>query len=83
MPRQIIDTESSKPVYHRRLAIRWTIAIILIVIAAFVAFELWKASHHAVPVGLMDLHWTGKSVPGKADRLSNLGLLSSRRIYAA
>lgn len=76
MPRQIIDTESSKPAYHRRLAIRWVVTVILIAIIAFVAFELWRAStHHAVPVGLAH--------PGKAARLSNLGLLSSRRIYAA
>lgn len=75
MPRQIIDTESSKPAYHRRLAVRWTVTIILIVIIAFAAFEFLKASHHAAPVGLVH--------PGKAARLSNLGLLSSRRIYAA
>jgi len=75
VPRQIIDTESSKPAYQRRLAIRWIIAIMLIVIIVFFAFEYLKASHHSVPVGL--------AVPGKAARLSNLGLLSSRRIYAA
>ena len=83
MPRQIIDTESSKPAYHRRLTIRWIITFILIVIVAFAAFEFWKASHHAVSVGLMALPSTGKLNPGKAARLSNLGLLSSRRIYAA
>ncbi len=82
MPRQIIDTESSKPAYHRRLAIRWIIAIVVIAIVAFVAFEFWRSSHHAVPVGLMGLP-TGKPVPGNAARLSNLGLLSSRSIYAA
>ena len=47
MPRQIIDTESSRPAYQRRLAIRWIVAIVLVVIIVFVAFELWKASHHA------------------------------------
>ncbi len=69
MPRQIIDTESSKPAYHRRLAIRWIVTVVLIVIVAFIAFELWKTSHHATPVGLI--------APGNATRLSNLGLLSS------
>ena len=75
MPRQIIDTESSKPAYQRRLTIRWIIAIVVIVIVAFVAFELWRSSHHSAPVGLV--------IPGKAARLSNLGLLSSRSVYAA
>ncbi|HET9028926.1 MAG TPA: hypothetical protein VFN49_02005 [Candidatus Aquilonibacter sp.] len=70
MPRQIIDTESSRPAYQRRLALRWAIAIVLILIAIFVAFEVWHATHHAVSVGL--------AVPGKAARLSNLALLSSR-----
>jgi hypothetical protein len=83
VPRQIIDTESSKPAYHRRLAIRWIVAIVLIVIIAFVAFELWRSSHHAAAVGLMGLPCTGKPVPGNAARLSNLGLLSYWRTYAA
>jgi hypothetical protein len=69
VPRQIIDTESSKPAYHRRLAIRWIVTIVLILIVAFVAFELYRSSHHAAAVGLI--------APGNATRLSNLGLLSS------
>lgn len=75
MPRQIIDTESSKPAYHRRLAIRWIVTIVLVVIVAFVALELWRSTHHATAVGM--------NVPGNVSRLSNLGLLSFRRIYAA
>ncbi len=69
MPRQIIDTESSKPAYHRRLAIRWIVTIVIVAIVAFVAFELWRGSHRAVHVGLV--------APGIAAHLSNLGLLSS------
>lgn len=69
MPRQIIDTESSKPAYHRRLAIRWIVTIVLIAIVAFVAFELWRTTHHATAVGQI--------APGNVARLSNLGLLSS------
>ena len=48
MPRQIIDTETGRPAYRRRMAIRWTIAVILIVIAGFVVLELWKA--HRAPL---------------------------------
>ena len=77
MPRQIIDTESSKPAYHRRLAIRWIVTIVLIAIVAFVAFELWRTSHHAASLGLIGLSWTDKPAPGNATPLSNLGLLSS------
>ena len=45
MPRQIIDTESSRPAYQRRLAVRWVVIVLCIVIAVFIAFEIWKASH--------------------------------------
>lgn len=52
MPRQIIDTESSKPAYQRRLALRWVIAAVLVIIAIFIAFEAWKAAgHHAANLG--------------------------------
>lgn len=70
MPRQIIDTEASRPAYQRRLAIRWTIVVVLILIAIFVGIEVWHGSHHVASVGL--------AVPGNAARLSNLALLSSR-----
>jgi hypothetical protein len=67
VPRQIIDTESSRPAYQRRILIRWIVAIVLIVILTFVAVEVWQTSHHAARVGAV--------VPGNAARLSNLGLL--------
>jgi hypothetical protein len=47
MPRQIIDTESSRPAYQRRLAIRWIVGVVLVIILGFVAFTAWKASHPA------------------------------------
>lgn len=75
MPRQIIDIESSRPAYQRRLAIRWIVAIVLVLILAFVAFELWKGSHHGATVG-----W---AAPGNVARLSNLGLLSSRPAWGS
>jgi hypothetical protein len=42
MPRQIIDTESSRPAYRRRLIIRWSIVaiVVLLAIAALVFFHL-------------------------------------------
>ena len=43
MPRQIIDTESGRPAYRRRVLTRWLIAIAVLVIAAFVAFKVWEA----------------------------------------
>lgn len=45
MPRQIIDTESSRPAYQRRLTVRWIIVTVLVIILGFLAFEAWKASH--------------------------------------
>ena len=68
MPRQIIDTESSRPAYQRRIAIRWIVVVTLIVIIALVAFEVWRTSHHPVAAGMAN--------PGNAARLSNLVLFS-------
>ena len=45
MPRQIIDTESSRPAYQRRLLARWIIASLAVIILGFLAFMAWKASH--------------------------------------
>ena len=70
MPRQIIDTESSKPAYQRRMAIRWIVAIVLIAVAIFIGVEWWLSAHHAAAVGLV--------APGNTVRLSNLDLLSPR-----
>ena len=54
MPRQIIDTESSRPAYQRRLLLRWIVAIVLLLIIIFAGFELWKGSHHpATNLGLL------------------------------
>jgi hypothetical protein len=54
MPRQIIDTESSRPAYQRRLAVRWVIIVLVIVIALLAGFEFWKAGgHHAANLGLL------------------------------
>jgi hypothetical protein len=45
MPRQIIDTESSRPAYVRRRARRWVIS--LLVFAAIVA-AIWFLAHRAM-----------------------------------
>jgi ferric-dicitrate binding protein FerR (iron transport regulator) len=44
MPRQIIDTESSRPAYVRRRARRWVIS--LLIFAAIVA-AIWFLAHRA------------------------------------
>ena len=44
MPRQIIDTESSRPQYVRRVAIRS--ALIIIVVAALVYLAVWAYLGH-------------------------------------
>jgi hypothetical protein len=48
MPRQIIDTESSRPAYRRRLVVRWVAGVLAIALAAFVGWWLWKAQSHPV-----------------------------------
>jgi hypothetical protein len=51
MPRQIIDTESGRPAYRRRVALRWIIAIVLVVVAAAAAFELWQSTRPRLTTG--------------------------------
>ena len=44
MPRSIIDTESSRPAYRRRLAVRWIVIAVLALGVIAVGFRLWQAS---------------------------------------
>jgi predicted negative regulator of RcsB-dependent stress response len=46
MPRSIIDTESSRPAYQRRLAIRWIIVVALLAAALVVGVRFWQATAH-------------------------------------
>ncbi len=43
MPRQIIDTESSRPAYQRRTLLRWLLVLAVFTTAVLVAIQLWKA----------------------------------------
>ena len=45
MPREIIDTESSRPAYERRLLVRWILVGLVVIFLGFLAFMAWKASH--------------------------------------
>ena len=66
MPRQIIDTESSRPAYVRRTIIRWTIVILVIVIVAFFVIELLRSHHPATAAGAL-------MIPGNLLSQGNLG----------
>jgi hypothetical protein len=58
MPRQIIDTESSKPAYRRRLLVRWVIIIVLFIVAVLAAVRVWEATRPRMSTG-------AAVVPGK------------------
>ena len=47
MPRQIIDTESSRPAYRRRVAVRVILFIVVIAVLALLAYAI---ATHAVRV---------------------------------
>jgi hypothetical protein len=47
MPRQIIDTESSRPRYVRRIALTWAAALVLIGVLIFVLFAAYGHYAHA------------------------------------
>ncbi|MBV9972669.1 MAG: hypothetical protein JO135_04980 [Candidatus Eremiobacteraeota bacterium] len=40
MPRQIIDTESSRPAYRRRVALRVTVFVVVLVLLALLAYAI-------------------------------------------
>jgi hypothetical protein len=66
MPRQIIDTESSKPAYRRRLLVRWVIIIVLFIVAVLAAVRIWEATRPRMSTGSV-------LVPGKVARVLKPG----------
>ena len=77
MPRQIIDTESSRPAYVRRIAVRWVVAIVVLALVAIVAFEVLKSHPHLIGAAIVP-------VPGKFGAQGNLGPIPQyRRGHAA
>jgi hypothetical protein len=70
MPRQIIDTESSRPRYVRRLVITWVILAIIVVILVFVAIAVYgrfgqPAHPRAVPTAAVQPMLSSPKPPGK------------------
>ncbi|MDE2482690.1 MAG: hypothetical protein KGN02_10915 [bacterium] len=51
MPRQIIDTETSRPAYQRRLLVRWILAAIVLLALTLLGFE-WMKAHRTPSVNL-------------------------------
>jgi uncharacterized membrane protein len=41
MPRQIIDTESSRPQYVRRLVITWVVLVLVVAVLIIAAFAVY------------------------------------------
>jgi hypothetical protein len=46
VPRQIIDTESSKPQYVRRIVVRTVLVVIIVAILVIVAIAAWGLHGH-------------------------------------
>ena len=47
MPRQIIDTESSRPAYVRRRILTFVVTLVVLGVVAAVAWEAWlHLAHH-------------------------------------
>jgi hypothetical protein len=66
VPRQIIDTESSRPAYRRRVIVRWTAILLIVVVLVVAGVSWWRSSHHALPAG-------AGAIPGNAVRVVNQG----------
>ncbi|MGC2130674.1 MAG: hypothetical protein WA629_11330 [Candidatus Aquilonibacter sp.] len=59
MPRQIIDTEASRPAYRRRVAVRWVIILLLFIVAVLAGVRIWQATRPRMAAG-------AALIPGKA-----------------
>ena len=76
MPRQIIDTESSRPAYVRRRVTQIVVTVILALAIAIVVF--FAHNHHFGAIGIAP--WPGNEVPGSG---TTLVTLFPRSIHAA
>ena len=43
MPRQIIDTESSRPLYVRRLVVTYVVVILAVIVLLAAAYVIWSS----------------------------------------
>jgi predicted negative regulator of RcsB-dependent stress response len=77
MPRQIIDTESGRPAYRRRVILRWIVAVVLIAVALAAAFELWQSTRPRLTTG-------AAAAQGKVAQVlqTTVRFPRSRRMYA-
>jgi hypothetical protein len=70
MPRQIIDTESSRPRYVRRLIITWVVVAIIAVVLVLLAIAVYgrfrqPAHPQAVPSAAVQPQVFSSKPPGK------------------
>ncbi|HLI97261.1 MAG TPA: hypothetical protein VKT72_14430 [Candidatus Baltobacteraceae bacterium] len=70
MPRQIIDTESSRPRYVRRLIVTWVVLAIVIVVLVLVAIAVYgrfpqPGRPQAVPTAAVQPQVFSSRPPGK------------------
>lgn len=70
MPRQIIDTESSRPQYVRRLVVTWVVLAIVLAVLVFLAIALYgrfpqPAHPRAVPSAAVQPMLSSPKPPGK------------------
>ena len=49
VPRQIIDTETSRPRYVRRIVLTVVVAVLIVAVLLVLAFAGWGHFAHAVP----------------------------------
>ncbi len=78
MPRQIIDTESGRAAYVRRLVLRWIIIAVLVIVAVLAALRVWQTTHPRVITGT-------SAAPGKVAHVlqTTVRFPPPRRKYAA
>jgi cytochrome c-type biogenesis protein CcmH/NrfG len=70
MPRQIIDTESSRPRYVRRLIVTWVVLAIVVAILVLLAIAVYgrfrqPAHPQAVPTAAVQPMLSSPRPPGK------------------
>lgn len=60
MPREIIDTQASRPAYIRRNILLASLVAVIVAMVLVYAFETWSAGHRPTPAAVQR-----SQIPGK------------------
>lgn len=83
MPRQIIDTESSRPAYRRRRLVSWLIVLVLFIAAVLAGVRIWQTTRPRMVTGALVVPGKVALVPKPGPGSPRWGAPFNWRDYAA